>query len=77
MSDKRVEITLTASCNLGMDEVWPDGEPESWDAAAVLAALKKDGYGRWDLDAYGMDVEVLVFDGRTGIESEASGEVRR
>ena len=60
-----VQIELTVMVELVADEVWPDGEPDTWGADEVLAEILKSGTLRqldsdWDILGDGTEVRVDV-----------------
>lgn len=55
-----VFVELGAEFTLSVTECFPDGEPDEWDAATVLAAIQKQGIDAWDLLAYGLQVRVVA-----------------
>lgn len=60
-----VEIELTMRFELPDADVWPDGLPETIDAAAVIVAVEKSTTVRefindWDADTFGAEVYAHV-----------------
>lgn len=60
-----VQIEVTITVDLQPEEAWPDGAPEHWGAAEVLAEIKKAGSASraladWDLLTFGAEFAVSV-----------------
>lgn len=60
-----IQIEVTIAVDLQPDEAFPDGAPEHYTAADVLAEIKKSGTAEralkdWDLLTFGADFAVSV-----------------
>lgn len=60
-----VQIEVTIALDLSAREVWPDGVPGTWDAAAVMKEILKSRTAErfiedWDLLTFGAEVRVYA-----------------